>query len=57
VKELLILGADNFNGIDIHLKHRDVRFLAISRAPLSKLEAYKKRMGWSFKWVSSFDGL
>jgi predicted dithiol-disulfide oxidoreductase (DUF899 family) len=46
--------ADNFNGIDIHLKHRDVSFLAISRAPLSKLEAYKKRMGWSFKWVSSF---
>jgi len=46
--------ADNFNGIDIHLAHRDVTFLAISRAPLQKLEAYKKRMGWSFKWVSSF---
>jgi predicted dithiol-disulfide oxidoreductase (DUF899 family) len=45
--------ADNFNGIDIHLAHRDITFLAISRAPLSKLEAYKKRMGWSFKWVSS----
>ena len=46
--------ADNFNGIDVHLKHRDVTFLAISRAPYSKLEAYRKRMDWSFKWVSSF---
>jgi predicted dithiol-disulfide oxidoreductase (DUF899 family) len=46
--------ADNFNGIGIHLKHRDVSFLAISRAPLPKIEAYKQRMGWSFKWVSSF---
>ena len=47
--------ADNFNGIDIHLKHRDMSFVAISRAPLPKLEAYKKRMGWNFKWVSSFN--
>jgi predicted dithiol-disulfide oxidoreductase (DUF899 family) len=46
--------ADNFNGIDVHLKHRDVSFLAISRAPLPKLEAYRRRMGWGFKWVSSF---
>lgn len=46
--------ADNFNGIDIHLAHRDVTFLAISRAPLPKIEDYKGRMGWSFKWVSSF---
>ena len=45
--------ADNFNGLGIHLKHRDVSFVAISRAPLAKLEAFKKRMGWSFKWVSS----
>jgi len=45
--------ADNFNGIDIHLAHRDISFLAISRAPLAKLEGYRKRMGWSFKWVSS----
>jgi predicted dithiol-disulfide oxidoreductase (DUF899 family) len=45
--------ADNFDGIDIHLAHRDIAFLAISRAPLSKLEAYRKRMGWSFKWVSA----
>ncbi len=48
--------ADNFNGIDIHLAHRDITFLAISRAPLTKLEAYRKRMGWSFKWVSSGKG-
>lgn len=45
--------ADNFNGIDIHLQHRDVSFVAVSRAPLAKLEAFKKRMGWSFKWVSA----
>jgi predicted dithiol-disulfide oxidoreductase (DUF899 family) len=45
--------ADNFNGTDIHLAHRDITFLAISRAPLPKLEAYRRRMGWSFKWVSS----
>ncbi|MFI5184076.1 MAG: DUF899 domain-containing protein [Vicinamibacteria bacterium] len=46
--------ADSFNGVDVHLSHRDVSFLAISRAPLAKIEAFKKRMGWSFKWVSSF---
>lgn len=45
--------ADNFNGIPIHLKHRDVAFTAVSRAPLAKIDAYKKRMGWSFPWVSS----
>jgi predicted dithiol-disulfide oxidoreductase (DUF899 family) len=46
--------ADTFNGIPVHLRHRDVSFVAISRAPLAKLEAFKKRMGWTFKWVSSF---
>lgn len=46
--------ADNFNGIDVHLKQRDVTFLAISRAPLPRIEAFKKRMGWTFKWVSSY---
>ena len=46
--------ADNFNGIDVHLKHRDVTFLAVSRAPLAKIEAYRRRMGWTFTWVSSF---
>lgn len=46
--------ADNFNGVDIHLAHRDISLVAISRAPLAKLIAYKQRMGWSFNWVSSF---
>jgi predicted dithiol-disulfide oxidoreductase (DUF899 family) len=46
--------ADNFNGIPVHLNHRDVTMLTISRALLAKLEAYRKRMGWSFKWLSSF---
>lgn len=45
--------ADNFNGIDIHLKHRDANLIAISRAPLAVLQAYQQRMGWDFKWVSS----
>src|ERR1700733_9743762 len=45
--------ADNFNGIITHLNHRDVSFVAVSRAPLEQLEAFKKRMGWSFKWLSS----
>jgi predicted dithiol-disulfide oxidoreductase (DUF899 family) len=47
------LRADGFNGINVHLKHRDVTMIAVSRAPYKKLAAYKKRMGWSFKWVSS----
>lgn len=47
--------ADNFNNIVIHLAHRDITLLAVSRAPLEKLEAYKQRMGWDFKWVSSFN--
>jgi predicted dithiol-disulfide oxidoreductase (DUF899 family) len=46
--------ADNFNGIPVHLNHRDVQFVAVSRAPFNKLEAFKQRMGWSFPWVSSF---
>jgi predicted dithiol-disulfide oxidoreductase (DUF899 family) len=46
--------ADNFNGVTVHLNHRDVSFVAVSRAPLAKLNPFKKRMGWSFKWVSSF---
>jgi predicted dithiol-disulfide oxidoreductase (DUF899 family) len=45
--------ADNFNGIPVHLGHRDVTFTAVSLAPLARIEAYKKRMGWSFPWVSS----
>ena len=45
--------ADNYNGVDIHLAHRDTALVAISRAPLVKIDAYKKRMGWTFRWVSS----
>jgi len=44
---------DNFDGIDAHLNHRDVSFVLISRAPIAKLEAYRRRMGWRLKWVSS----
>ena len=46
--------ADHFDGAVIHLAHRDVSLAVISRAPLAEIEAYKKRMGWKFKWVSSF---
>ena len=45
--------ADNFNDIIVHLNHRDATMVAISRAPYEKLAAYRKRMGWSFKWFSS----
>ena len=45
--------ADNFNGITAHLRQRDVAFAAISRAPLAKLQAFARRLGWTFKWVSS----
>lgn len=45
--------ADNFNGVDIHLNHRDISLVAVSTAPLNTLNAYKERMGWTFKWVSS----
>jgi predicted dithiol-disulfide oxidoreductase (DUF899 family) len=46
--------ADNFNGIDVHLAHRDVAFAAVSRAPIAKIQAFKSRMGWGFEWVSSY---
>lgn len=46
--------ADNFNGIDVHLAHRDISLAAVSSARLETLNAYKARMGWSFNWVSSF---
>lgn len=48
--------ADTFNGIPVHLNHRDVTLTAISRAPLAKIEAYRQRMGWNFPWVSSHGG-
>jgi predicted dithiol-disulfide oxidoreductase (DUF899 family) len=46
--------ADGFDGSVVHLANHDVAFSAVSRAPLAKLQAYKKRMGWSFPWASSF---
>jgi predicted dithiol-disulfide oxidoreductase (DUF899 family) len=46
--------ADHVDGAVVHLEHRDVTFLAASRGPLEKLGAYKRRMGWSLPWVSSF---
>src|SRR5580765_724016 len=48
--------ADGFDGSVIHLANHDVTLMAVSRAPLAKLQAYKKRMGWSFPWASSFGG-
>jgi predicted dithiol-disulfide oxidoreductase (DUF899 family) len=45
--------ADNYAGIIPHLEQRDVTLVTISRAPLEKIEAFRRRMGWSFKWVSS----
>ena len=45
---------DHTDGALVHLAQRDVRFVAISRAPLPKIEAFKKRMGWRFNWVSSY---
>jgi predicted dithiol-disulfide oxidoreductase (DUF899 family) len=47
------LRVDGFDGVNVHLKHRDVTMIAVSRAPYTKLAAYKKRMGWKLKWVSS----
>jgi len=48
--------ADGFNGIAVHLANHDVTLGAVSRAPLAKLQAYKRRMGWTFPWASSFGG-
>jgi len=45
--------ADGFNGFFVHLENHDVAMTAVSRAPLDKLQAYKRRMGWSFPWASS----
>lgn len=45
--------ADNFNGIDTHLAARDIEFIAMSRANISKINAFKQRMGWTFEWISS----
>jgi predicted dithiol-disulfide oxidoreductase (DUF899 family) len=48
-------GADHIDGANQHISHHDVTFVAVSRAPLAKLLAYKNRMGWKFNWVSSAD--
>jgi predicted dithiol-disulfide oxidoreductase (DUF899 family) len=47
--------ADSFNGVLEHLKARDVTMICVSRAPLEKLLAYRKRMGWNFNWASSYE--
>ncbi len=47
--------ADHLDGIGVHLAQRDITLLAVSRAPLPKIERFRQRMGWRFKWVSSFD--
>ena len=46
--------SDHYDGATIHLANRDVTLAVVSRAPLGEIEAFKKRMGWKFKWVSSF---
>src|SRR5215470_16507432 len=46
--------ADSFNGFAVHLANHDVMLWAVSRAPLAKLQTYKRRMGWTFPWASSF---
>src|SRR5215210_8103602 len=48
--------ADGFNGSVVHLANHDVTLSAVSRAPLEKLQGYKRRMGWTFPWASSFGG-
>lgn len=47
--------ADNFNDIIVHMNQRDVTMIVASKAPYSKLAEYERRMGWDFKWVSSYD--
>jgi predicted dithiol-disulfide oxidoreductase (DUF899 family) len=48
--------ADSFDGTQVHLAHRDAALVAVSRAPFAEIEAYRQRMGWSFRWVSSAPG-
>src|ERR671930_136819 len=47
--------ADGFNGFAVHLEHHDVAMIAVSRAPIAALQAYKRQMGWTFTWASSLD--
>ena len=44
--------ADHTDGMNVHLEHRDVTLVAVSRAPLAEIERFRRRMGWQFKWVS-----
>ena len=46
--------ADGYNGFAVHIEQRDTSFVAVSLAPIEKLQAFKRRMGWNFPWVSSF---
>lgn len=46
--------ADHHDGMRVHLAQRDVTLLVVSRAPLARIEAFRRRMGWQFRWVSSF---
>jgi len=46
--------ADHVGGVLLHLQQKDISFVVVSRAPLAEIEAFKKRLGWSFKWVSSY---
>ncbi len=48
------LLADHFDGANLHLAHRDVTLVVVSRAPLAQIDAFKQRMGWRFKWLSSY---
>jgi predicted dithiol-disulfide oxidoreductase (DUF899 family) len=48
--------ADGFNGFAVHLENHDVGLVAVSRAPIDALEAYRRRMGWTFRWASSLGG-
>lgn len=48
--------ADSFNAMPVHLAHRDAAFAAVSRAPFREIDAYRRRMGWSFRWYSSAPG-
>lgn len=48
-------GADHLDAAIMHLKHHDVTVVSVSRAPLAQIESFRKRMGWQFKWVSSYE--
>jgi predicted dithiol-disulfide oxidoreductase (DUF899 family) len=51
----MLCGRGRFNGFAVHLEHHDVAMIAVSRAPIAALQAYKRRMGWTFTWASSLN--